>query len=728
MATPLNGLTTAPSDLEIVEISPHGDILLDVTFETSKPVILAAKKAYAAFTSKPRPTPSRSTPSRSTTKPTSSSSQTAKTPAAGRPPRPPPKPRVRVGFRVHLSVLKEHSPYFARLLSDTRFAEAKAVEEALEKLRLDGVNPGEVDWTRLPRVTIREDDEATQSAEVREVFEDLLYLLHHGKLPVPVLETPTEERTGEEGRETSGEGTSEPEPEPKAAESKTAESKTVPARTVKAATKTAAPTKRPGQPPSKPPTKTQPNGLRKPLDKPPPPKSRPNRPKTPTDPATPQAPQAPQPSQPSQPSQPFQPSQPSTPSPGPPPLPIPYLTTLALIADRFSLLPSLCRLQLSSLSQIKWPSTPVRITKEQDGHALTLASEELLRQKILVAWLLDFPLKFQAACRELVLFGSRRWTLAAATTGEEGEEGEGEDDGSGGGAGGAGAGSGIRWKARWWTLPDNLEDELSYRRTCLLSVLASIPRHFLRLYIVRPPQTRSITTSSAGIGASFTSNAAFAMQAAAQGRQCKLGYESSMSCDSYQLGEMVRFLCTKGLLSLVDFSPMSFDRAIEQYDGGENPLAKVDNNNPGGGVVLFGPPKPSASKADSGGLGGISTMEINHFVAILRQCPSYQIDRNHTNCGLRTRMFPVLEYVQAMLASEVILIKRADWEKRREEVSWVSLAEKRGEESEGKKRVFRFTRNLATDPRMRYSTTMGTSKIAMDLFLADEWDWTAEEY
>lgn len=192
-------------------------------------------------------------------------------------------------------------------------------------------------------------------------------------------------------------------------------------------------------------------------------------------------------------------------------------------------------------------------------------------------------------------------------------------------------------------------------------------------------------------------------------------------------------------MALVDFSPASFDRAISQFDGeGENPLAKVDGHNPGMGVV-FGPPKHSSSSSSSGGnndLGGISTMEINHFVAILRQCPSYQIDRHHTNCGLRTRMLPVLDYVQAMLNSEVVLIKRADWEKRREEVSWVSLVERRQEEGredgrgeKGKNtRVFRFTRTLAADPRMRYNSTLGTSKMAMELFLADEWDWTAEEY
>ncbi|EGO57066.1 hypothetical protein NEUTE1DRAFT_84745 [Neurospora tetrasperma FGSC 2508] len=549
MSTPINGVGS--TDLEIIEIVPNGDIILDVTFETSKPVILAAKKAFAAFSSRPTRTSKATIPGQGP----------AKTPV--RPPRPPPKPRERVGFRVHLSVLKEHSPYFARLLSDTRFAEAKAVEAALAKLSLENISPGEADWTQLPRVSIREDDEATQSAEMRYIFHDLLYILHHG------------------------------------------------------------------------------------------------RPETPDEPVT------------------------TEPAPTAPPLTIPYLTTLSLLADRFSCTPSLSRLPSSSShTPLKWPATPTRLTKDQDGHALTFAGEELLRQKILVSWLLDLPLKFQSATRELILYGSRRWTLSASPE-DYSESDYTSDPVPHHPEKYTGNKYKHKYKAKWWSLPDLLEDELSYRRTCLLSVLASIPRHFLRLYIVP----------------------------AAQGRQCKLGYESSASCDSYQLGEMIRFLCTKGLFALVDFSPPSFDRAITQYDGGENPLAK--NND----------------------LGGISTMEINHFVAILRQCPSYQIDRHHTNCGLRTRMLPVLDYVQAMLNSEVVLVKRADWEKRREEVSWVSLVERRQEEGEdggrgekGKNRVFRFTRTLAADPRMRYNSTLGTSKMAMELFLADEWDWTAEEY
>lgn len=61
-----------------------------------------------------------------------------------------------------------------------------------------------------------------------------------------------------------------------------------------------------------------------------------------------------------------------------------------------------------------------------------------------------------------------------------------------------------------------------------MTALSSIPAHFLELYTHR---TRN------GL------------------RQCKLGYDSSSACDSFQLGEMVKFLVSKNLLSLVTFSP-----------------------------------------------------------------------------------------------------------------------------------------------------------------------------
>src|SRR5690348_15592046 len=96
--------------LEIVNIVPDGDIVLDVTFETSKETLRAARKA-----TKPRP------------------GQQVAQPAF--------KASVRIGYRTRLSVLKQHSKYFDSLLSDTRFAEAKAIVAAFQRLSLQNAAP-----------------------------------------------------------------------------------------------------------------------------------------------------------------------------------------------------------------------------------------------------------------------------------------------------------------------------------------------------------------------------------------------------------------------------------------------------------------------------------------------------------------------------------------------------------------------------------------------------------
>lgn len=153
---------------------------------------------------------------------------------------------------------------------------------------------------------------------------------------------------------------------------------------------------------------------------------------------------------------------------------------------------------------------------------------------------------------------------------------------------------------------------------------------------------------------------------------------------------MVKFLTSRGLLFLTDFSP--FFSAVAQRD--------------------------------------FATVDIPSLLAALKQCPSYQIDKNHTNCGLRTRLLPVLEYLQAMLSSNVVSISRQAWAKDREGVAWslnVDDDESGEARTKNKSRVFRFTRGLASDQRLRYEGAMAADRMARELFTADEWDWTAEE-
>ena len=187
-----------------------------------------------------------------------------------------------------------------------------------------------------------------------------------------------------------------------------------------------------------------------------------------------------------------------------------------------------------------------------------------------------------------------------------------------------------------------------------MNTIASTLQHFLRLYTSR-------------------------------NRQCKLGYDSSAACDSYQLGEMIKFLTSRHLLYLVDFSPASVDWVPDS-----------------------------------------ALVDISHILATLKKCPSYQIDKNHTNCGLRTRILPIAEYIQTMLSSNVVAISRAAWKKDRASTSWIPTQEDQiGRD--GGEGAFRFTRSTAGDQRLRYEGAMAADRLARQLFTARSWDWTPED-
>jgi hypothetical protein len=178
----------------------------------------------------------------------------------------------------------------------------------------------------------------------------------------------------------------------------------------------------------------------------------------------------------------------------------------------------------------------------------------------------------------------------------------------------------------------------------MLSTLSSLISHFLALYTSRE-------------------------------RQCKQFYDSSAACDSYQLGEMIKFLTHKGLLKLT--SPLStYDECPDVYGG-----------------------------------------EIENLITILRQCPAYQIDQNHGHCGLRARIIPALDYIQAMLSSHIGISGRG-WKSDRPNNSWAT-----GEVGE----AFRFTRSVAGDQRLKTEGYLMADRHAKALFTVGRWDWSPEE-
>lgn len=179
---------------------------------------------------------------------------------------------------------------------------------------------------------------------------------------------------------------------------------------------------------------------------------------------------------------------------------------------------------------------------------------------------------------------------------------------------------------------------------------------------------------------------------------------------------MVKFLVSKSLLSLTTFSPAA-----------------------------------SSSSSSSAAHVDFAAVDLHSILAALKKCPTYQIDRNHTNCGLRTRIGPVVEYVAAMLSAGSVQISLAGWKTDWRATSWakqpaaaadartnskrefvVSAGDNEGGGSGGGttatgRIIFRFTRAVATDQRLRYEGAMAADRMARELFTADGWDWTPED-
>jgi len=206
--------------------------------------------------------------------------------------------------------------------------------------------------------------------------------------------------------------------------------------------------------------------------------------------------------------------------------------------------------------------------------------------------------------------------------------------------------------------------ELSHRRACILRTLAGLLSHFLTLY-----------TST--------------------DRKCRLGYDSSPACDSYQLGEIVKFLSKKGLLSLIPFQAVSPEDPEYVW------------------------PEPFAG-------------DIEHLIGLLRQCPSYQIDKNHTHCGLRSKILPALTAIQSCIDTG-IGIKVMHWKTDRTSETWIVPTPTNGkgrkpfivgDEGEEYIRIFDFTKSK---PSMELGASgLNADRLAKDLFTARKCIWTNE--
>ena len=238
--------------------------------------------------------------------------------------------------------------------------------------------------------------------------------------------------------------------------------------------------------------------------------------------------------------------------------PVVNLANLAIVADRFDALDIV-------KSYVRRKKTIRALDGKTTPKVDAALNEDKVRQRLLVGVLLDYAPWVEKYTARLIAKG---WT------GKESDIST----------------------ALWWDIPFRIEEELAYRRDCVLETIQSLQSHFLSMYASRE-------------------------------RQCKLGYESSLQCDSFQLGEMVRFFMRVGTL---------------QFQG-----TMIDSSDP-----------PAAYDGD-----------LYVLLDTLRQVPEYQIDKFHSHCGIRTRMVPLLDMIQECLSSVGVCFDC--WQEDRTQAAWI---------------------------------------------------------
>jgi len=189
------------------------------------------------------------------------------------------------------------------------------------------------------------------------------------------------------------------------------------------------------------------------------------------------------------------------------------------------------------------------------------------------------------------------------------------------------------------------------RRDYVVDTLQSIALHFLAIY-------------SSGV------------------QQCKLGYANSWVCDSFQLGEMSKF------------------------------LRKQD-------IIKFGPVLTGQDEAEA------YSGDVERIIEIYKSCPTYRMDEFHNHCGLRTRLVPLIEQLELYLRATSpfgVGICGDCWKAHRSKYAW-SEAKRPVAWSAPVPRVtaYMYARNPGSEACLQLHAKL------RDMFMAVDRGWTPKE-
>ncbi|KAL2822339.1 hypothetical protein BDW59DRAFT_102886 [Aspergillus cavernicola] len=223
-------------------------------------------------------------------------------------------------------------------------------------------------------------------------------------------------------------------------------------------------------------------------------------------------------------------------------------------------------------------------------------NEDRIRQSMFIANFLNDRTAFQMLTHALIVAGSRSWV--------NGLDNPAPDSPS------------------WHHFPDDLEEELYYRRQCVLNTITDLQAHFLRVYGALEDPAGPKASNNPPINPLSAASRQYQYQ-------CRCGFGNSSACDAFHLGQMTRFFAVRtktiflgSMLIDPDFTP-----------DGEESESDLESGNQ--------PERPNPS-----------TTDITSIISSLKQCPDYQIDSNHTACGIRRRLLPTLDCIEGFVGDE----------------------------------------------------------------------------
>lgn len=141
--------------------------------------------------------------------------------------------------------------------------------------------------------------------------------------------------------------------------------------------------------------------------------------------------------------------------------------------------------------------------------------------------------------------------------------------------------------------------------------------------------------------------------------QCRWGFDNSKACDSFHLGEMVRFFTMRSKTIFLGSTLID-----PGYENGTDEEEEDDDDDEKGGENYvqksLGDEKSQPHDEVVDRTASVASTDILSITSSLRQIPDYQIDTNHTGCGIRRRLLPVLDCIDGFVGHRRALIGLTD--------------------------------------------------------------------